>query len=90
MALTSIESLRSHFMKAFAPLLGEAGEAAVLFTDDDGEGRATCDPRYFHYTKLKRPLWPMVADPHGEGAADIPWGSSAADLQAVQAPAAAL
>eukprot|EP01046_Picozoa_sp_COSAG06_P013579 COSAG06_NODE_825_length_12067_cov_4.396975_3_plen_78_part_00 len=77
-------------MKGFAPLLGEAGEAAVLFTDDDGEGRATCDPRYFHYTKLTRPLWPMVSDPHSEGVAEVPWGSSAADLETVTAPIAAL
>lgn len=77
-------------MKGFAQLLGEAGEAAVLFTDDDGEGRATCDPRYFRYTKLTRPLWPMASDPHNEGVAEVPWGSNAADVETVKAPIAAL
>ena len=63
----------SHFMKAFAPLVSDGGAASVLYTDDDGEGRATCDPRYFNYTHLTRPLWPMVADPHGEGVEEVPW-----------------
>ena len=54
------------------------GDSSILYTDDDGDGRATCDPNYFAYTKLKRPLWPMTADPHGDGAAEVPWAPVAA------------
>ena len=55
----------------FAPLVGDS---FILYTDD-GAGRATCDPNYFNYT---RPLWPMAADPHGDGATAVPWAPTAA------------
>ncbi len=62
----------NHFLKGFGPLAAE-----ILYTDDDGDGHATCDPRYVPYTHTRlKGLWPMVMDPHNDGAEDVPWAST--------------
>jgi microcystin degradation protein MlrC len=52
----------NHFYGAFAPIAHAIVYAAV-------EGPYPNDPRRTAYTRLTRPLWPIVDDPHGEAAA---------------------
>jgi microcystin degradation protein MlrC len=47
----------NHFYGAFAPIAAEILYAAV-------DGPYPSDPARNAYTRLTRPLWPMVADPH--------------------------
>ena len=46
----------AHFQAAFRPIA-----RAVLFTG--GPGPLTLDVRDVPYTKIARPLWPLVEDP---------------------------
>jgi microcystin degradation protein MlrC len=48
----------NHFYAGFAPIAAE-----VLYCDTGGPYRS--DPRQNRYTKLARPIWPLVEDPHG-------------------------
>lgn len=48
----------NHFHAGFAPIASE-----VLYVDAGGPYRS--DPRQNRYTKLARPIWPLVEDPHG-------------------------
>jgi microcystin degradation protein MlrC len=51
----------NHFHAGFAPIAAE-----ILYCDAGGPYRS--DPRQNRYTKLARPIWPLVEDPHGLGA----------------------
>lgn len=51
----------NHFHGTFAPIAAEILYAAV-------DGPYPGDPRSNGYTRLTRPIWPIVEDPHGESA----------------------
>ena len=38
------------------------------------------DPRKTAYTKLSRPIWPRVADPHSIGSKDVAWEEEVEEL----------
>jgi hypothetical protein len=47
--LSSLPACRksaNHFLKAWQDIVDVE---EILFTDDDGDGQATCDPTYFKY-----------------------------------------
>jgi microcystin degradation protein MlrC len=49
-----------HFHAGFLPLADE-----ILYVSAPGTG--AMDMRALAYTRVTRPLWPRVADPHGDG-----------------------
>jgi microcystin degradation protein MlrC len=60
----------NHFYPAFAAIAKD-----VLYVDT-GLTKGSpypSDPSKTPYTKIKRPTWPMVSDPHGIGSAPVPW-----------------
>ena len=59
-----------HFYPAFAAIARE-----VLYVDTGltmGSPYPS-DPTKTTYTKIERPMWPMVADPHSIGSRPVPW-----------------
>ena len=51
----------NHFYGAFSRIARQ-----VIYIDAGGPFPG--DPRKVDYRKLRRPIWPLDADPHGEGA----------------------
>ena len=42
------------------------------------------DPTQTAYTKLTRPVWPRVMDPHKNGARAVPWSATVGEAAVVE------
>ena len=68
----------NHFYGGFGPIASE-----LCYVDTgllDGLTPYPNDPSVTAYTKLSRPIWPRVADPHAVGSKEVPWQEQVEEL----------
>ena len=68
----------NHFYGGFAPVASELFYVNTGLLD--GLTPYPNDPRKTAYTKLSRPIWPRVADPHSIGSKDVAWEEEVEEL----------